>query len=63
MKTTFTRAELDQVVSTIEADIRHAETNETSHSVQGLHHHAADWKARQVGLADARVRVLTLLQS
>ena len=63
MKTTYTRAEVERLVSTIEADIRHAEAEEANAASLNLHGNALEWKARQMGLSDARVRVLTLLQS
>lgn len=62
-KPTFTRTELETLLSTIEADIRHAEAEEKLMAKHGLYANALEWKARQVGLFDARVRLLALLQT
>lgn len=59
----YTRAELDKVVSTIEADIRHAEAEEKRASSHGSHSNALEWQYQAKGAAGARTRILALLQT
>lgn len=59
---TFTLDQLNALVATIEADIRAARANEAHHASHNLHGNALEYKARADGLADARIRVLGLIQ-
>ncbi len=59
---TFTLAQLDGLVATIETDIRQARDNEMTNASHNLHGNALEYAGRAKGLEDARVRVLALIR-
>lgn len=60
---TFTLAQLNSIVDTLESDIRARQDGAKFAAKHGLYHNAADSEACALGLTDARTLLITLIQS